>query len=82
MITSAVDILYIALAVAAIVLTVFIAITLAYLIFILRDASKVISEVEEVVDRVNRIIITPFKFLETIGSYIGPFIEKIAKKRK
>lgn len=82
MITSSLDILYLALAIAAIILTIFIAITLAYAIFILRDISKVLSDVQELVGRVNDIVLKPLKFISTISSYIKPFIEKAKKKYK
>lgn len=82
MINSSLDVLYLALALCAIIFTIFISITLAYIIFILRDASKVIGDVEELVDKVNGILISPLKFISGLMSYIKPFLEGVGKKKK
>ncbi|HBB02992.1 MAG: hypothetical protein WCT36_01410 [Candidatus Gracilibacteria bacterium] len=82
MINSSLDVLYLALALSAIIFTIFVSITLAYIIFILRDASKVISDVEELVDKVNGILISPLKFISGLMSYVSPFLESVGKKKK
>lgn len=74
------DILNISLAVGFIVLVIFLSILIFYAILVLRDLSKVVSEVEEVVSRVHNTIIEPIKFVDLIFSKLRPYVELMAEK--
>lgn len=67
--------LYLVSSLAIALLTIFLCITLVYLIFILRDASKVIEHVRDTVDKVNDFIIKPVTLAATIVDHIKPLVE-------
>ena len=69
--------LYIVLSISVALLTIFLCVTLIYLIFILRDASKVIERVRETVDRVNTFIMKPVSLAASIVDQIRPLIEGV-----
>lgn len=75
MITSALDILYISLAVGFIVLVIFLSITLLYTIFILRDVSSVTDDVKEITGRVNEVVITPLNGFHFLIEQMRPYLE-------
>ncbi|PJC36534.1 hypothetical protein CO046_05145 [Candidatus Peregrinibacteria bacterium CG_4_9_14_0_2_um_filter_53_11] len=62
-------------------LTIFLCVTLVYVILILRDASKVIEHVRETVDRVNSFIIKPVSLASSIVDHIRPIIENVMERR-
>lgn len=72
------EILYLTLAVSVAVLTIFISITLIYLMFILRDVNKVSDQVKETVDKVNLYIAKPL----VMTKHIFDFIEKLSEGKK
>lgn len=80
------DILYLTLSVSIALITIFLSITLVYLMFILRDVSKAINEVKAIVDKINNYIAKPILITKTILEFIKPYIinaeEKITSKRK
>lgn len=79
------DILYLTLSVCITLLTVFVSITLIYLLFILRDVVKVTDQVKELVDKVNTYITKPILLTKSIVEFISPFIQNAqerAGKRK
>lgn len=79
------DILYLTLSVCITLLTVFMSITLIYLLFILRDVVKVTDQVKELVDKVNTYITKPILLTKSIVEFISPFIQNAqerAGKRK
>lgn len=67
--------LYLVSSLAIALLTIFLCITLVYLILILRDTSKVIEHVRETVDRVNDFIVKPVALAATIVDHIKPLVE-------
>lgn len=79
---------YIVLTIAIGLLTIFLCVTLIYLIFILRDASKMIEKIRTTVERVNSFILKPVSLASTIVDHIRPYIEAAlegrghAKKKK
>ena len=79
------DILYLTLAVAVSLLTIFLSVTLIYLMFILRDITKVADSVKETVDKVNTYIAKPILLTKSVIEFVGPFIrgfeEKVTKKK-
>lgn len=80
------DILYLTLSVCITLLTVFISITLVYLLFILRDVVKVTDQVKDLVEKVNTYITKPILLTKSIIEFVAPFIhsaqEKVGKKRR
>lgn len=80
------DILYLTLSVCVTLLTVFLTITLIYLMFILRDVTKIADKAREVVDKVDRYITKPILMTKSIIEFVGPFVEgaekKLASKKK
>ena len=82
---EAIDILYYTLAGCVLVLTIFLSVTLIYLLFILRDSTKIADKVRDVVDKVDRYITKPILLTKSVVEFITPFIqgaeEKITKKR-
>ena len=83
---DSINILYLTLSLSVALLTIFLSITLIYLMFILRDVSKGIDEVKAIVDKVNNYIAKPILMTKTILEFVKPFIinaeEKITSKRK
>ncbi len=69
------------LAIGFIVLVVFLSILIFYGILILRDASKVIEDVEEVTGRVRSTIIEPLKAVDYIIESAKPYIEAVIERR-
>lgn len=80
------DILYLTLSVCIALLSVFISITLIYLLFILRDVVKLTDQAKEVVEKVNTYITKPIMMTKSVIEFIAPFIEsaqeRVSKKRK
>ncbi len=80
------DILYLTLSVCITLLTVFLSVTLVYLLFILRDVVKVTDQVKDLVDKVNTYVTKPILLTKSIIEFISPFIqgaqEKVGKKRR
>lgn len=66
---------YIVLTIAIALLTVFLCVTLIYLILILRDCSKMLEKIRETVDRLNAFIIKPVTLAATIMDHVRPLIE-------
>lgn len=67
--------LYLVSSIAIAILTIFLSVTLIYLIFILRDASKMIEQVRGTVDKVNDFIVKPVSLAATIVDHVKPLIE-------
>ena len=76
------DILNMSLAIGFILLVIFLCILLFYAILILRDASKVVDEVEEVVSRVHRTIVEPLKAMDYIIEKAKPYVETVLESKK
>lgn len=73
--------LYVVLTIAIALLTIFLCVTLIYLILILRDASKMIEKVRETVDKVNTFILKPVSLAATIVDHVRPLIEAALARR-
>jgi predicted PurR-regulated permease PerM len=82
---EAIDILYYTLAGSVVVLTIFISVTLVYLLFILRDVTKIADKFREVIDKVDRYITKPILLTKSVIEFITPFIqgaeERVSKKK-
>jgi len=83
--TSA-DVLRMAGAVGIIVFVIFICMTLLYVMFILRDISKILDDVKDISNRVKTSIISPLKaanyLIEKITPYVNQLLEMKKKGRK
>ncbi len=81
-----INILYLTLSVCVALLTIFLSITLIYLMFILRDVSKAIDSAKDAIEKVNEYITRPILMTKSIIEFIMPFInhaeEKISGKKK
>lgn len=80
------DILYLTLSVCITLLTVFLSVTLVYLLFILRDVVKVTDQVKGLVEKVDTYITKPILMTKSIIEFLSPFIqgaqEKMSKRRR
>jgi len=79
--TSA-DIMKMSFAIGFIVLVVFLSMTLLYVIFILRDVSKVLDDVKEVTEKVRVSVVSPLKAMNVIIEKITPYINSILEMKK
>lgn len=83
------DVLNMSLAIGFIVLVIFLCILIFYAILILRDITKVVDDVEEIVSKVHKTIIQPLRAIDYVIERAQPYIEtiienktKAAKKKK
>lgn len=83
---ASIDILYLTIAVAIALLTIFISITLIYLMFILRDVTKIADKVKDIAEKVDTYITKPILLTRSVLEFVTPFIqgaeEKLSKKKK
>ncbi|MBP7898974.1 MAG: DUF948 domain-containing protein [Candidatus Gracilibacteria bacterium] len=80
MINTSLDVLYISLAVGFLVLVVFLCMTLLYATFILRDVSKMTEDAKEVTDKVNQIVISPLRMMNTLMEHLKPILDSVKTK--
>ncbi|MFA5947656.1 MAG: hypothetical protein WC806_01625 [Candidatus Gracilibacteria bacterium] len=76
------DFLNMALGIGFIVLVIFLSILIFYAILILRDSSKVVDKVSDVVDRVHSTIVEPLKAVDFLVEKLKPYVEMILEKRE
>lgn len=80
------DILYLTLSICVALGTIFLSVTLIYLLFILRDVVKIADQVKKIVDNVNTYITKPIMLTKSIIEFITPFIknaeDRITRRRK
>lgn len=83
---QALDILFLTISVSVALVTIFLSVTLIYLMFILRDVVKITDQVKGIVDNVNTYITKPIMMTKSIIEFVTPFIrnaeERITRKRK
>lgn len=82
---ESIDILYLTLAICVTLLTIFLSITLIYMMFILRDVSKIADKVKEIADKVDTFITKPILMTKSVIEFITPFIQSAEdhfKKKK
>jgi hypothetical protein len=75
-----VDILYIIMAIAIALVSIFFSIVLVYAILILRDVNKASEAVKDSAERVNAMIVKPLKMTKEILKYAKPVVEVAEKK--
>lgn len=73
---SSQDTLYMVLSVAIALLTIFLSVTLIYLILVLRDASKIIEKAKDTVEKVNNFVVKPVKLASAVFDHLRPLIER------
>mgnify|MGYP001571449956 CR=1 FL=1 len=73
--------LYIVLSIAVALLTIFLCVTLIYLILILRDVNRMLEKVRDTVDRVNAFVIKPVSLAASIVDHVRPMIEAALERR-
>lgn len=76
------DILNIALAGGFILLVIFICVVSIYLIMILRDISRVTAHAKDTAQKVNDLILKPFKLVSSLASKAQPILEIVEEKIK
>lgn len=81
MFTDSQTALYIILSIAIALLTVFLCVTLIYLILILRDASKMIEKVRDTVEKVNTLVLKPVSIVSSIVDHLRPYIEAALERK-
>ncbi len=83
---ASIDILYLTIAVAIALLTIFISITLIYLMFILRDVTKIADKVRDISEKIDTYITKPILLTRSVLEFVAPFIqgaeEKFGTKKK
>lgn len=76
---SSQDTLFVVLTVAVALLTVFLCVTLLYLILVLRDASKIVEKAKDTVEKVNAFVVKPVKFASLLFDQLRPLIERMVE---
>lgn len=74
--------LYVVLTIAIALLTIFLCVTLIYLILILRDVNKMLEKVRETVERINTFILKPVSLASSIVDHVRPLIEAALERRE
>jgi len=80
MFSTSQDILFIALAVAVLLLSILLSVAVLYLIFILRDASKATFYIRDTAKKVNEVVYKPILMAHSILEKIQPIIEALHKR--
>ena len=75
-----VDILFLTLSVCVALVTIFLSVTLIYLMFILRDVVKVTDQVKELVDKGHMYVTKPLLLTKSIIEFVGPFLRNAEDK--
>ncbi|MBT4384297.1 hypothetical protein HOD30_00955 [Candidatus Peregrinibacteria bacterium] len=80
------DILYLTLAGSVAILTIFISVTLVYLLSVLRDVVSIADKVKSIADKIDTYVTKPILMTRSIIEFVTPFIhsaeEKIGKKKR
>jgi uncharacterized protein YoxC len=75
------DVLHMSLAIGFMLFIIFLCILIFYVILILRDTSKVVDGVAEIVNRVRVTIVQPLKAIDFLIERAKPYIDTILEKR-
>lgn len=76
------DILRMSLAIGFIVLVIFLCILIFYTILVMRDASKVSENIEDLVSRIHKSVIKPISAFEYVMKSIEPYVESLYERKK
>ena len=77
---EALEILYLTVSVCIALLTIFVSITLIYMMFILRDVTKIADNVREIVGKVDKYITKPILMTKSVIDFVTPFIQTAEEK--
>jgi hypothetical protein len=80
MFSTSQDVLYIAIAVAVLLLAILLSVAVLYLIFILRDASKVTFYMRDSAKKINDIVYRPIMMAHSIFEKIQPILEALQRR--
>lgn len=72
---------YIVLSIAIALLTIFLSVTLIYMILILRDTSKMLEKIRDTVEKINTFILKPVSLASSIVEHVKPLIESVLERR-
>lgn len=80
MFATSTDIMHMSFAIGFIVLVIFISMAILYLVFILRDVSKLLAHARDIAEGVRASITSPLKAVRLIGDKLVPYVEEWIKK--
>ncbi len=75
------DVLNMSLAIGFAVLVIFLSILIFYAIVTLRDVTKVVAEVREVVDKIHHSIVEPLKAIDFIIDKVKPYVSMVLERK-
>ncbi len=75
------DILNMSLAMGFMLLVIFLCILIFYGILILRDVTKVVDDVEEIISKVHKTIVQPLRAIDYLIERAQPYIETIIENK-
>ena len=73
--------LYTVLIISIVILTIFLAVALLYLILVLRDSSKILDKVRDTTEKVNDFVVKPVKLATTLIDHLKPILESALEAR-
>ncbi|MBT3704875.1 hypothetical protein HOG17_03790 [Candidatus Peregrinibacteria bacterium] len=79
--TSA-DIMRMSFGIGFLVLVIFLSMALLYVIFILRDVSKILDDVKDVTDKVKVSVVSPLKAMNVVIEKITPIVNQLLDAKK
>lgn len=75
------DILFLSLALGAIILVIVIAVAIINLVMLIRDIRKVSSTVGDITSKVHSVVITPVSIVSGIVEKVGPIVEGFVARK-
>lgn len=72
---ESIDILYLTLSVCIALFTIFVSITLLYLLLILRDVVKIVDRAKDLMEKVDTYVTKPLLMTKRIIEFVKPFID-------
>ena len=76
------DIMRMSFGLGFVVLVIFLSMALLYLIFILRDVSKILDDVKDVTEKVRVSVVSPLKIVGTVLERVTPYIDQVLAGKK
>lgn len=80
MIVTSLDVLYIAIAIAIILLTIFVCVNLVFTVLILRDISKATEKVRDTAEKVNEFVVGPIRTIQHLADYLKKIADTLAER--
>lgn len=82
MFETSTDIMHMSFGIGFLILVIFLAMALLYVIFILRDVSKILDDVKDVTEKVRISVVNPLKVVGTVMERITPYINQVLAVKK